>query len=194
MSSNWIEAEAVVSCPSCKSDVVVGGEATWCSCGWTGRVWAFDPVPITVARALSADASDATCAHHPTKQASAVCAGSGDYICSLCAVPLEGETYSAQYLASGGKGLAQKAFERFLPRPDRVLSGLYLVTLFLYFFAAVIFPIAVANFIKVVRLRAADPVFRRLVGRGSVGMHAVLTLVLGAVAVGSVLMIVEIFQ
>lgn len=174
--------------------MVVEGQANGCACGWSGRVWAFDPVPMIVARAQSADAMDATCAHHPTKQASAICAGSGDYICSLCAVELDDETYSAQYLASGGKGLAQKAFERFLPRPDRVLTGIYLVTLFLYFFAAVIFPIAVANFIKLVKLRAQDPIYRRLVGGGSIGVHAVLTLLVGAAAVGSVLLIVDIFQ
>src|SRR5689334_5511439 len=108
------------SCPRCDSVLSPPSQgATRCpGCGWKGEAYLFSPAAMEVQTAEHALPDDATCIHHPRKKAIAVCAGTGDYICSLCAVDLDGETFSAQYLGAAGKQKAGRAFERNLPRPD----------------------------------------------------------------------------
>jgi hypothetical protein len=140
---------------------------------------------------------DATCIHHPRKKATTVCAGTGDYICSLCAVELHGQTYSAQYLATAGKALASKAFDRYLPRPDSRVA-LALLLLFIpglnYLFFLWI-PYGFYNLVQAWRLRKQDDLFRRLVGSGRLVWLGILlsliSLVLAVIAVAVIIAIIN---
>ena len=80
-------------CPGCGEELAgeQGGRSRCPLCGWQGEAYLFRPLAVKVERAKEALPEDAVCAHHPTKQAVEVCAGTGDYICSLCAVKLEGK-------------------------------------------------------------------------------------------------------
>src|SRR5580658_2840979 len=71
-------------------------------CNWTGEAYHFWRLPADVTSAEAALPEDAVCIHHPRKKAVAVCAGTGDYVCSLCAIELNGQTYSAEYLNGPG--------------------------------------------------------------------------------------------
>src|SRR5207248_2157926 len=108
-----------VVCPSCSREFqgpFLGSQA--CAfCGWIGEVYVFDPLPSTLDRAEQALPEDSVCMHHPSKKATAICAGTGDYICALCAVDLNGQTYSASYLGNAGKEKVGTAFDRYLERP-----------------------------------------------------------------------------
>lgn len=89
------------------------------ACGFTGVLYDCHPVKDDDGPAEPAQPEDPVCANHPTKKAVAICSGTGDYICSLCRVNIYGKDYSVQYLDGDGKGLAAEAFAQFLPRPDR---------------------------------------------------------------------------
>ena len=164
-------------CPRCGRNLLPEAEgATSCpSCRWHGEAYLCNPVAVEIEAAKAVLPDDAACVHHPTKQAVAVCAGSGDYVCSLCAVPLDGETYSAQYLSKGGKKKAEKAFERRLARPDRELSLCLVLCLLVVFAAPICLPLAIRSLVRMIRQRRTDPVYRRIVGRGSVIVSAVIT-------------------
>ena len=102
------------SCPGCSNILdTVGQVRLRCPiCKWVGDVYLFTPKVLDIEPAKLALPDDAACLHHPRKKAVAVCAGTGDYICSLCAVELNGQTYSANYLEGAGKQLAGSAFDR----------------------------------------------------------------------------------
>src|ERR1700733_5222528 len=118
-------------CPGCAEQLIPTSSAVICPrCAWKGEAYLFSPRILAATNADIALPDEATCIHHPRKKATAVCAGTGDYICSLCAVELDGETLSAAYLATVGKKKAGKAFERNLPRPDSRIV-LYLILPFI---------------------------------------------------------------
>src|SRR4051812_44560983 len=108
-------------CPGCSVRLTpeTSGATRCPHCKWRGDAYLFAPKPLDVSQAEMALPEDAACLHHPRKKATAVCAGTGDYICALCAVEIEGQTFSAAFLDKGGKEKAKKAFDRTLPRPDR---------------------------------------------------------------------------
>jgi hypothetical protein len=167
------------NCPFCGRQIDAAGDgATRClSCGWRGEIYFFNPLPIQVEHSEQALAEDATCLHHPTKKAVAVCAGTGDYICALCAVELNGETFSAAYLNTTGKdqtSKASKAFARYLDRPDSLIISLIVACFIPYvnfiFAPTSIFwiPYAFYLYAKALRMRRTDPIFRRVMGMGRV--------------------------
>src|SRR3712207_1092454 len=80
------------ACPSCRAplDPPAPGRTLCPRCDWRGEAYLFTAKVLAVEAAEAALPDDATCAHHPRKRATAVCAGTGDYVCSLCAVELEG--------------------------------------------------------------------------------------------------------
>ena len=103
----------------------------------------------------------AVCAHHPAKRAVAVCAGTGDFICSLCRVDHNGKIYSLQYLDGGGRELPDLAFERYLDRPDRSAFGYLCASLL---FCPFLLP-AVYYGVRASRLARRDGLFADLAGR-----------------------------
>src|SRR3569623_704123 len=113
-------AASEIICPKCAwAYAPAQPGATECPhCHWRGKAYTFSPRQVEIVSAETAIADDAACLHHPRKKAVAVCAGTGDYICSLCAIELNGTTYSAQYLNAGGKETVGKAFDRTIKRPD----------------------------------------------------------------------------
>jgi signal peptidase I len=148
--------------------------------------------------AAAALPEDATCLHHPRKKAVAVCAGTGDYVCSLCAIELNGQTYSAEYLNGPGKNLAGKAFDRMLPRPDSQILFYMLLCFVPYLnvifiaFAFVWIPHAIYLYVKLLRLRRQNEVLARVVGQGRlitvailIGLFAV-GWIIGAIAIAAV--------
>ncbi len=185
------------TCPQCSAQVEPAGESeqSCASCGWKGAVMLFRPVVLTANPAQAALPDDAACAHHPAKRAVDVCAGTGDYICSLCAIEVEGQTYSAQYLETGGRETIAKAFDRYMPRPDSTVA-LFMLLCFIpivngYWMLGM--PIwLVLGFKKLFEaggLRQRDPLFARLVSRASLITLGVL---LSLFAIGAVLMILAI--
>src|SRR5262245_48239980 len=79
-------------CPGCAAVLQPGPEVhVLCpACQWTGQAYLFQPVATRVDLAETALPDDAVCAHHPGKRAVAVCAGTGDFICALCAIDVGG--------------------------------------------------------------------------------------------------------
>lgn len=112
-----------IKCPECKSTQIQDqGESLKCrSCGWAGMIYECHPRHEDSAPAETARMEDAVCANHTGKKAIAICAGTGDYICSLCRVHLNGQDYSVQYLDRGGKQIAAQTFTQKLLRPDRMV-------------------------------------------------------------------------
>ncbi len=112
------------ACPGCATPLSSPeqGPSVCPTCRWKGEVYRFSPLAVQINAAESALPDEATCMHHPSKKATTVCAGTGDYICSLCAIEVEGQTYSAQYIDSGGKKNLNAAFAQTLPRPDRRIN------------------------------------------------------------------------
>ena len=163
-------------CPTCSAMLSTPAPgATACPrCGWAGEAYLFNPKPITAAAAEMALPDDAACLHHPSKRATAVCAGTGDYICSLCSVEIEGNTYSAQYLDAGGRAKAAKAFDRKLPRPDRYIYT-YLILLFVPYVNFILIPFtflwvphAYILYRRALKERRENPLFARLMSKRDV--------------------------
>ncbi len=154
------------TCPSCETvyQEVPDGAVSCLNCRWTGKVQLFDPLPFDVKEASAALPDNATCAHHPTKLASAVCTGTGDFICELCRVDLQGEPYSVQFLEAGGKEKIEKAYRRTLPRPDRAATNYLILCLipYLNFLAILWIPLGIFQYFRIFPLRRKDPLFRRL--------------------------------
>ena len=179
-------AEAAVTtaftCPGCSA--VLDGSSQWAvqcpACRWMGDVYSFSPRVLEVDVATAALPEDATCLHHPRKKAVAVCAGTGDYICSLCSIELNGQTFSAQYLDNAGKEVAGKAFDKTLARPDSRIV-LYMILCFVPYlnviflaFAFVWIPHAVFLFSKMRRMRRENEIYHRVVGTGRMVTLAIL--------------------
>ncbi len=185
-------------CPGCSItlDTATQGRIRCPQCYWTGEVYTFAPRIVEVEAAALALPEDATCLHHPRKKAVAVCAGTGDYVCSLCAIELNGQTYSADYLNGAGKEMAGKAFDRVLPRPDsRIL--LYMLLCFIPYvnvifitFAFIWIPHAVFLYFKAIRLRRDSEILRRVIGRGSLIAIPILLGIFSLAWIGGVIAII----
>ena len=153
-------------CPNCSPGALnFNGEEYNCYlCSWRGSAYFCHPKNSDAAPAEAARLEDAVCAHHPGKKAVAICAGSGDYICSLCKVELNGNVYSVQYLDRGGKEVASKAFANKMLRPDRKMSYAFLLS----WFMPIVFPIIaiynIVQFRQVLRQRREDPIYREVSG------------------------------
>jgi hypothetical protein len=159
-------------CPSCAQllEIREDGPTACPACRWRGEAYLFNPLPITVETAERALPQDATCLHHPTKKAVAVCAGTGDYICSLCAIELNGQVYSASYLSGAGKDKVGKSFERYLERPDSRIA-MFLMLCFVPVANYVVIPTCFLwvpysfyLYAKALRLRRTNPLYARVFG------------------------------
>lgn len=153
-------------CPTCTQRIAqeVDGPTACVACGWRGEALLFRPSPVEAEKAQDALPDDAACAHHPHKRAEAICEGTGDYICALCAVELDGGIYSAQYLDKAGKDKLDKDARRYVERPDRQLTYAVVLTVLFWPLFFVTVPVSVYYFIKMARLRQHNELFRRLVG------------------------------
>lgn len=157
-----------VRCPACAQPITPSETVlnTRCAlCGWAGQVLVFNPpAPKAVDQPAPAMGDDTTCVHHPTKRAEAVCSGTGDYICSLCAIDVQGKTYSAAYLNRTEKTDLSEQFNRTLARPDRVILLLALLSIFPW--TAIAGPafliFAFFQFAKLRRQRRESSLYRRL--------------------------------
>lgn len=190
-------AEASFPCPLCKRVIStdISGDVECPVCPWQGNIEFYDPLPRTSTGSQEALPDSATCIHHPTKMAEVVCEGTGDYICSLCAVELNGHTYSAQYLEQGGKEIAAKAFDRYLERPDRKAQLTIGLTIFFWPLAIVTIPLAIYYYIKMFGVRKTDPLYRHviptsrmvIVGTGIVLFGVLCILIFGSVIFASLM-------
>ncbi len=184
-------------CPSCMDLIEHEGDSdSQCpSCGWKGRARVFRPVTLQVDTAQDALPDDAVCAHHPGKRAVAICAGTGDYICTLCCLEIDGHTYSAQHLNTAGKDKMNKAFDRYLTRPDRTVvlyMGLCLVPYVnvLWILAMPVWiPLGYTKLVKANRMRHQDALFATIVSKSRL---IVLSLLLSAFAALMLLAIVSV--
>lgn len=191
-----------VPCPRCgrSLDAMLGqlDRQACYGCGFRGRVGVFAPVPRDEARAAEVALSDeAKCIHHPTKQATAVCEGTGNYICSLCAVQVKGATYSVDFINQGNlKDLAEQ-FERKLVRPDTAAMYYACFCIFPYpgVLGPVLCPLGWIRFARHQRMLREAGLYSKVVGRGrSVWLVVVLlaaTLATGLVWLGIVMAILS---
>ena len=159
------------ACPRCHHSVDERGAEEWfrcASCGWSGRVLWFSPVERVAEVGAAATPDDAVCAHHPGRRAEAVCAGSGAYVCPLCAVELNGRTFDVAYVEAGGATELGRALQRELPRPDRhAIQCALLPFIPVCVFVGPLFWIgALAYGVKHFRLRRADPLYREVSRHG----------------------------
>lgn len=165
-----------ISCPQCARRIEEPPTpATHCPrCGWHGQAYIFHPAARQVDKPVDALPEDATCAHHPTKRAEHVCAGTGDYICSLCAVEIDGKTYSAAYLSHAEQKVAAGKLDRYIKRPDRVIILFFVLSIILTacIFPAILGPVfwvlAWMRLFKTLKLRKTDPLFAQLAGPGRI--------------------------
>ena len=106
-------------CPGCTRTLATAeqGSTSCPECGWHGEVYRFVPMAVQINAAETALPDEATCIHHPSKKATAVCAGSGDYICSLCAIDVEGQTYSANSSTRADGNTSATLSHRLSPGP-----------------------------------------------------------------------------
>jgi hypothetical protein len=179
------------NCPECHTllEPPAAPETSCPRCRWKGAVWLFTPLTIQAEKAAQALPDDATCAHHPGKQAVAICQGTGDYICSLCAVELNGQTFSAQYLNQAGKEKFSKAFARYLDRPDRLTRTYLAASILCWPGAPLLVPLAFVQFFKILALRKKDPLYKRLVGSGHM---IVLAIILGCFSILVMILIIAV--
>lgn len=168
-----------IACPRCnrwiESDSQLGrhdrqGKLACSNCKWSGEVWFHDPLPMQFALAEEALNEDARCVVHPTKKAAAVCAGTGDYICSLCSIQVDDQTYSAGYIDEHGKEKIEARYNREIARPDRLLVWMLVLCFFPYPMIAVpvAIPIGCYQWWKMVKQRRANESYRSMVGMTSV--------------------------
>lgn len=105
----------------------------------------------------------AICATHPTKRAIATCAGSGDYICSLCRVRIDGKDYSVHYVDRAVNDKKSPLVINTLNRPDRMVRNMLILSVFLFPLSLVFFVISFLNVNKVNQLRVENPLFAEVV-------------------------------
>ncbi len=130
----------------------------------------FTPLEPSVDRVDTASEQHAICAHHPENRAVAECAGTGNYICALCAVDIDGATYSVQFLDSAaGEAVLSERFASSLPRPDRLVWHLlaftlvFPITVIMLFLSFVWVPVAFIYWAKLIRMRQGNELYRRVV-------------------------------
>jgi hypothetical protein len=136
---------------------------------------------------------DAVCAHHPNKRAEAICAGTGDYICSLCSVSVNGQTYSAAYInRPEARQQMPSTWEQDLPRPDRRIRWLVLLAIFPYC-QALLGPVFLAwagfEYVRLLRMRQTHPLIRRVVHPTTLVIAPIMILLVAAIWVAIVLAI-----
>lgn len=120
----------------------------------------YSPVVEEAAVGEAATPEDAVCVHHPGRRAEATCAGSGAYVCPLCAVKLNGQVFDTAFVEAGGSTVLGQALRREIARPDRQTNQAFFASVVL-FFLPILFPLAGMIYaVQHLRLRARDPLYR----------------------------------
>ncbi len=156
-------------------------------CGRKIAWYDFDPVVPDAAGPEVAMPEDVTCAFHPGKKAVETCAGTGSYICSLCAVPVGDQTYSADFLNRGGlqKIGRPQAFNHTLPRPDHTagICMLFAVLMSCFIIASpIIWALAIWQTVKHARLRGTNPLYAKVTSGGTTAWLVVGLITTGLIA------------
>lgn len=119
-------------CRDCRTSLQVAqpGAILCPNCGWKGEFYAFpDAIPLEINQPENALPENAVCLHHPNKKAMHTCSATGDYICALCAIELDGAVYGVEYLNStAGRQKIREIYKCILKRPDRIIL-VYFITL-----------------------------------------------------------------
>lgn len=179
------------NCPKCGPRIVPQSpdraDVTCPHCGWKGRAYLFKPVRPPVVEAVEAIPEDATCAHHPAKRAVAVCEGTGNYICSLCLVELDGKKYSVQYVDSHGTKALGETFVRRLERPDYKMA-MFIVLLLTFIAAPVFAPFVFYYVYKMRKFRKENELFGKILPAWKSTMYSVfawiVSLLMSAISLG----------
>ena len=177
--------QRILPCPRdlCRGTMTpaIGGTFLCDICRLEVKAELFNTIAPVIHAPEIATSEDATCVYHPHKKAVTVCQGTGNFICALCAVEVKGKTYSVQYLESkAGKKAADEMANRYLPRPDRVVTNLF-VALFIPYANAVVFILfplwAVYGYLqcgKMAKMRREDALYHDLIGSARIVTAAVL--------------------
>ena len=178
-------------CPKCRERLFVegSGPADCPKCEWNGEVYILKALKERAETARDALPEKAVCVHHPTKQATAICEGTGDYICALCAVEMDGKIFSAEYLSRAGKGAMEKTYSRFLDRPDTNVTYLMAASVLIWPLAPLFLPFAVLRYVQAIRLRGTDPIFNRVFTRWDIFYKGFLLLAMIVITVVIILAI-----
>ncbi len=183
------------ACPRCREPFTADGTRRRCAaCGWTGRVSVFTPPPgANDDRPELAGIDDATCTFHPDKKATAICEGTGSYICALCAVEVRGRTFSAEYINTGGDPTVTRQHRPALPRPDRYITLLSLAIILFWPATVITTFFVIYGFVKHLRMLRTDSVYRDVHGPwGNAGL-AILMGIHTLAGIGSAFFIVSLF-
>lgn len=182
------------TCPRCKEELpqeTVGedGYVVCASCGALQRHLAFpalrNPIPTEEHPQRIQSEEEAHCAFHETNRAETPCDRCGRYLCSVCAMPLEGKTYCPacleQLLSGGGNHKYERRYRAEELRYDLIvlyLAFLPIITFWLPIFTA---PMAlVLGFIWLPRVLKIPEcsLTSHLIGMLAAGFQVVLILIL----------------
>lgn len=187
----------ILPCPRCRGGRLIAQSNGEFVCDYHGHVVnveRFHPIAPAVQAAELALPEDATCIYHPQKKAVAVCEGTGNFICALCAAEVKGKTYSVQFLESkAGKKQMEENLSRYLPRPDRVIVNIGVAIFIPYVNALVVlpFPIWAAygyyQCRQIAKFRRENALYGNVVGGGSVIFGAILISLLLALWIAGLL-------
>lgn len=180
-------------CPRCGAALDDSpGIPTACpKCRWRGRLYRYNPPPRRAQTSELAFEGQATCAHHPDKQATAICTGTGDYICPLCAVEIDGRVYAAQYIDRVGLKTIDSGAAPELGRPDRMIHSWFVLSVLFVLLSPMFFGLSIYSLIRMFAQRSKDPFYRRLVYRSRVITAVVLTVLNALLAVLGVFLIIR---
>ena len=136
------------------------------------RILEFAPPPDASEKADHLTDHFAPCTEHPDRLAMEICRGSGNYICPLCTVVIDGEPWSHRYLMTpSGQKLLKDKYISILPRPDRNIPILFscLILFPLTFIMLMTFviwiPYLAVQLVNIIRLRRRSWVYRALMPR-----------------------------
>lgn len=172
------------TCPQCGVPLrpVESGMVSCGKCDWQGEAYLYKPLLLQYEKAQEALPDDATCIHHPTKAAVARCEGTGSFICSLCAAEINGKIYSIQYLDSVGKDKIEKAFDKYLERPDLKMSTAFIISWLFCPLFLVALPLSIYWYVRMFTLRAENELYARVVGPVTLVLYGFVLLALAGFA------------
>ena len=155
-------------CPRCRTvpEASMPYPARCTGCGATVGFYLYDPPEKPIDKTELALPDDVTCAAHPSKRATEICEGTGNYICALCAVPVGDKTYSADFINSGGLEKLKKgdAFERKLLRPDYAAISYAVLAVLLTFAAPILLTASIIYYFKHLKQKRTNLLYARVTG------------------------------
>ncbi|MGC8560322.1 MAG: hypothetical protein ACP5O1_06540 [Phycisphaerae bacterium] len=185
----------LLPCPirGCGQYLIPEGELFRCSKHKLSyRILDFAPPPEAGEKADNLTDHYAPCTQHPDRPSTAICRGSGNYICPACTVMIDGEPWSSAYLQTpAGQQLLKAKYISVLPRPDRNIPVLFIclilfpLTLIMLITSIIWVPYLAVQLVAMIRLRRRSWIYRALAPRSlliaiTVGMGV--WMVLGIIA------------